>query len=228
MHPRATRLGVVLTTLALVVVTGGCERSDPTSQPVPGPQYKTSPEDICESLRLGIVLEQFDLSLPSDYQPDPGPRTERTHWRQLCTFAAYGVDERFATPVGGFRPTGSVQVRVYQNAADAAAAYDEDSYSYFDLREETVPGTTTANLTGWWGENGRSLQTAQIPNPDHLVSDAVVNEIHVIHLIRHDNLVLLADNEAIAPLPDSAEVTTLLHDLTRALIDETVTHLDRQ
>lgn len=225
----ATRPSVTLAALALVVVVSGCESNDAAPQgSAPVPQYQQTPKEICVELQLEAIFEKFDLNLPSDFQPDSGPRTERTHWRQLCTFVAYGNDERYSTSLGEFRPIGTVQVRVYQDLASAEAAYDQDAQNYFDLPQERDPDTTTADLTGWWGDSGRSLTTAKVPNPDHLSSGIVVHEVHVIQLIRHGNLVLMADSKAIVPLPDTAAVTALLKDLTSALIDESVTHLDRE
>lgn len=227
MRLRISRLGVAFAAFALVVTTGGCGGSDPAPQPAPKPRYQQTPDDLCHDLRLSTILEQFDLDLPSDYEPDRGPRTERTHWRQLCTFIAYGTDDRFATAVGEFRPAGAVQVRIYHDVAGAVEAYEQDVYSYFDLREETVPGTTTTDLAGWWGDSGKSLETVQMPGQGNLAAGPVaIHDIQVVHLIRHENLVVMADHDAIAPLLETDEALALLQDLTSALIDETVSHLD--
>jgi hypothetical protein len=91
-----------------------------------------------------------------------------------------------------------------------------------------MPGTTTTSLSGWWGETGRSLETITTPNPAYTNLDIAVNDVQVIHLLRHENLVLMVSNKATTPSPDTAEVTALLHKIVDALIDETVTHLDRE
>ncbi|WP_326553413.1 hypothetical protein [Micromonospora sp. NBC_01813] len=227
MRLRTSRLRVAIAAVATVIVTGGCDASESTPQPAPEPRYEKIPEDICSSLRLSVLFEEFSLTIPTHYEPASGYRTERDHWYELCTFAALGRDGRFATELGDFQPDGAIEVQIYHNVAGAVEAYEQDTYNYFDLRKETVPDTTTTDITGWWGDSGKSLQSIRIINPDYVTYDPFeIPDIRVMHLIRHDNLVIMAYADAVSLSSETDEALALLHDLTSALIDETVSHLD--
>jgi hypothetical protein len=223
-----TRLHALIAAVAVGIVITGCGGSDPAPQPTPAALYRQIPSDLCENLRLGPLFEEFSLTLPPRYEPESDYGAKRDHWYELCTFVALGRDGQYSTSVGEFRPAGAVEVQVYHDVAGAIEAYDQHASNYFDLREETMPGTTTTSLSGWWGETGRSLETITTPNPAYTNLDIAVNDVQVIHLLRHENLVLMVNNKATTPSPDTAEVTALLHKIVDALIDETVTHLDRE
>ncbi|MFV2018199.1 hypothetical protein [Micromonospora sp. LOL_023] len=227
MHPRTSRLRVAIAAVAAAIITGGCGASDPTPRPTAGPRYEQIPKDICSSLRLSALFEEFNLSIPTYYEPESDYRTERDHWYELCTFVAQGRDGRLATEIGDFQPDGAIEVQIYHDVTGAVEAYDQHASNYLDSRPANAAGTTATDLTGWWGDSGKSLQSVRIANPDHVTYDAVaIPDIQVIHLIRHDNLVIMANADAVASSSETDEALALLHDLTSALIDEAVSHLD--
>lgn len=229
MFVRSSRLRVTIAAFALVIVTGGCGADEPGPQPDPDPKYSGVPEDLCEKLPFEDVFQRHGLKVAPDYSQDSRFQSERTHWYGRCSFVAVALDGRFATKLGEFLPGGSVEVRVYHDVAGAVHAYNEDEYSYFDLREETVPGTTTSEITGWWGADGRSAEAIKSLDSSGSTTGFVpANRISVSHLVRHENLVMMVWESANVSTAETIEALALLHDLTRALIDETVTHLDGQ
>jgi hypothetical protein len=228
MGVRSTKLGAVLA-VALVTIAGGCSTSDADPPPNPKPQYGQISEGFCENLPFEVLLDQFGLNIAADHDQTSDYRNERTHSRQRCSFVAIARDGRFATDLGDFQPAGSVQVRVYHEAAAAAAAYKQDAYNYFDLQEETVPGITTDVITGWWGDSGRTAEATQpLDSNGSTTGNARANRISVTHLVHHENLVLMVYESAIAATSETEEAFAVLNDLADALIDETVTHLDRE
>ncbi|WP_123601769.1 hypothetical protein [Micromonospora sp. Llam0] len=214
--------------VALVVVAAGCGAGGPTPPPESNPRYEQIPEDLCDRLRFEEVFDRFTLDLAPSHQDGSDYRTERSYWRVRCDFGALAPDERFTTEFGEFQPSGAVQVRVYHDLTGAVQAYNQDVANYIDLPEETGPNPITADLAGWWGDSGRSLQTALVLDPDDFtLGDFAASQLDVTHLIRHDNLVMMVYAGAVAPTGETAEAVTLLHDLAEALIDETASHLDR-
>ncbi|WBB99801.1 hypothetical protein O7543_03985 [Solwaraspora sp. WMMA2080] len=226
LHTGRLRRGIVA--VALVVVAAGCGAGGPTPPPESNPRYGQIPEDLCSRLQFEAVFGRFALDLARSHEDGSDYRTERTYWRERCDFGAIAPDEHFATALGEFQPSGAIQVRVYHGVAGAVQAYDQEVANYIDLPEETGPDPATADLTGWWGDSGKSLQTALVLDPDDFtLGDFAASQLDVTHLIRHENLVLVVYAGAVAPTGETAEAVTLLHDLADALIDETASHLDR-
>lgn len=227
MRPRTTRLRAA-TAVALMVINGGCGAENPAPQPEPKPRYAQIPRDLCERLRFGDLFTRLGLSPVSSYEPGSDYRTERTYWWERCSFIGQARDGRFATKLGDFRPSGAVEVQVHHDVAGAEKAYDQDAENYFDYREKNVPGTTTTDLPGWWGESGRSLEWVRVLNPDdYTLGDFAATRVDVTHLIRHENLVVMVYGGAVSPTRDTAEALALLHELATALIDEAATQLGR-
>ncbi|MFY1631670.1 hypothetical protein ACN27F_00075 [Solwaraspora sp. WMMB335] len=216
----------MIAAVTLATVTGGCGVGDPTPQLDPRPRYEQIPEDLCDRLPFEDVLAPFGLILAPAHEPNSDYRAERTYWWNHCAFVALAPNGRLATKLGEFQPSGAVQVRVYHDVAGAVEAYAQNVYNYVDLRKETLPDATAAEISGWWGQTGMSLETVEVLDPDNFtVGDFAASHVDVTHLIRHDNLVLMVYGDAIAPAGSKTEVFALLHDLIDALIDETAVHL---
>jgi hypothetical protein len=226
MHLRAARPRVA-TAAALVIIAGGCDGGEapPEPEPDPQPRYQQIPTDLCKRLRVEEVAERFGLSMAPSYERTSYYKTEPTHWRESCSFDGRAEDGRFATEFDDFRPGGPVAVEVYHEVAEAQEAYDQYAWSEFEFREDHESGATTAELIGWW-DSGISLEWVREMKPvDPLEGDSKVTDLIVQQLIRHENLVVRGSLAAFPPAEGTAEVFALLHDLTRALIDEAVEHL---
>jgi hypothetical protein len=226
MRLHQTRAAAAVAVVILVIVAGGCGGDQAPPEPDPRPRYEQIPEDLCLQVRLEEVAERFDLSMVPWYERTSDYRTEPTHWYEVCWFESRAEDGRFATELGYFEPGGSVQVEVYHELAEAAEAYDQDADSYFPPRGGQAAGATPAEVSGWW-DSGVALEYSQALDPDLVVmdEDSEISRLNVMRLIRHENLVVLAGLDAVAPTEDVAEAFELLRELVGALIDEAVEHL---
>ncbi|WJK33182.1 hypothetical protein [Solwaraspora sp. WMMA2065] len=153
----------------------------------------------------------------------------RTHWSAACAFVAHAPDGRLTTKLGAFEPVGGVQVRVYDDVPGAVEAYNQDAARYVDLWKDTTPGTTTADLTGWWEDSGLSFETVQDLDANSTTAGGGLGatQIDITHLVRDENLIVMAYVQALTPTAETDTALALLHDLTDTLTDETARRLGR-
>lgn len=216
----------IVIAVALAATISGCGAKDPTPQADPIPRYSNIPEDLCERIPFEKIFEQHGLVVAPTHEQTSQFQTEPTFQYGRCSFVTTTRDGRFATELGEFMPAGSVQVRAYHDNEAALRSYEQDADN-LDLQIETVPGTTTSDITGWWGKDGKSAETTQaIDSSGSTIDHISANKISVTHIVRHENLVLTVWGSANVSTSETGEAFTLLRDLTSALIDESVTHLD--
>jgi hypothetical protein len=227
MRLNKTRAGTAVAVAIFVMIAAGCSGGEDQAppEPDPGPRYEQIPEDLCDRVRVEEVAERFDLVMAPWYERRSRYSTQPTHWFESCRFEGRAEDGQFATELGDFEPNGSVQVETYHEVAEAVEAYDQEANN-IPLPGGQQPGATTAEVAGWW-DSGVSMEYAQALDPDYvnIDEDSKISSLKAVQLVRHENLVMLAWQDAVAPTEDVAEAFALLHELVGALIDEAVEHL---
>jgi hypothetical protein len=209
----------------LTSLTGACSSDppEPTPPPDPAPHYEQFSRDLCASLQMEDFLAQFGLTLPSSFEPSDSYFETRTNWQTNCHFSTENGSDQFATPVMRFRPLGSVLIKVFRDQADVAAEYRMGTGG-FELRQESL-NATLGPAEGWWDE-GEYSESVQERTYGMNNGDVTVTYIVVAYIVYHDNLYLEAHLDALAQTEEVDEVTIVLHQMVRALLDEAVGLLD--
>jgi hypothetical protein len=211
--------------LALIMLggyVGGCTSGSPP-EPTPGlgPRYDPVSRGLCERIRTGEIATQFELNVPASFDPSGNYFADSTYWRTSCWFDAVAEDDRFATHVSRFGPGGPILLTVFQDVADAANAYRLGALGFEEDREPL--DATVASSRGWW-DQGQSREYVQNEGRSEDIAIDLYG-IDVAYVVRHENLYMEAHLDALVYLEDVGEVSDVLHDMVRALMEETVSHL---
>ncbi|WJK33111.1 hypothetical protein [Solwaraspora sp. WMMA2065] len=230
MNPTTSRRGILAACLAAVLmsVAGGCGTDTEDPRPDPTPPYDEMPQNLCNRLRSEDLFRRFGLTLAPALDHHTTYSVGRTHWFANCIYVAHATDGRFTTKLGGFEPVGGIQVRVYDDVPGAVEAYNQDAIRYVDLWDDTTPGTTTADRTGWWEDSGISFETVEDLDANSTTGGGLgATQIDITHLVRDENLVVMAYVQALTPTAETDTALAFLHDLTDTLTDQTARRLGR-
>jgi hypothetical protein len=220
---RSSMVISLLVLVLLVSLTGACKSNPPASTEDSGPSYQPFSNGLCGLLRIEDFVAEYDLALPSTYEPSDSYFEDRKGREIFCHFATVSDSDRFATLVTRFEPAGGVLVKVFQDPADTRSEYRRGADA-FERGRESIDATL-GPAAGWWdeGENAESVRDQSIERFDE--PDEVVSNIIITYIAYHENLYLHTSLDATSDPEDVEEATAVLHEMVRALMDEAVSHL---
>jgi hypothetical protein len=217
------RMLVTVTLLSLSFASGCRSASPPESEPTPdpGPHYQPVSAEFCRHVRVDDIAERFHLSVPSWFDPSGRLFESEYFTRMMCPFRAVAVDDRFATEEDRFTPIGGMDIETFPERAGAQLEHESGAHN-FELDRESG-NATVASVEGWWEEG---LSRAYAEEEELLEDDGgSVYRADVTYDVYRANVHIEASLRAYPYSRDIAEVTQILHELVRALLDEAVSHL---
>lgn len=214
-----------LLVVGFAIAAGGCTSDPPPHEPDPRPRYQPAQTGLCEQIRVADVGTRFHLAVRPGSASPGLYGTARTFWYATCgSFRWLADDTRLATNLGPFSPGGVVSVEVHHDVAGAQEDYRRGLNNYVNVHGVRA-GAGTGALPGWWDDGVYLVNIRRIDPDDVVVDDVNAARVEVSHLVRHHNLTLETNLNALSPSADTGQVIAFLHDLADALIDETADHL---